>query len=266
LIVDDNVTNRWILSEQTKRWGMLPREASGGREALAIEDAGEKIDLVLLDVQMPDMDGYTLAGELRSRRPDLNILVLTSLADHDRARLKTLRISRFLTKPVKASLLHETICSAVGGQEPAVRPRADSEDPEIAGECPLRLLVAEDHPTNQRIIKLMLERLGYRPEIVGNGLEVLSALQRQNFDAVILDVQMPEMDGLTAAREIARRKFPGRKPWLLAMTANALEGDREKCLAAGMDDYISKPVRTTDLSAALRRAYSRTPARSAKPV
>ncbi|MCX6970424.1 MAG: response regulator [Verrucomicrobia bacterium] len=257
LIVDDNATNRWILSEQTRSWGMVPREATGGVEAIAIEESGQKIDLVLLDVQMPDMDGYTLAGELRARRPDLNIIILTSLADHDRSRLKNLRISRFLTKPVKAVTLHETICGAVAGQKQILRPHADLEDLEIAGECPLRILVAEDHPTNQRIIKLMLERLGYRPEIVANGAEVLASVRRQTFDAVILDVQMPVMDGLTAAREICRMYPAGKRPWILAMTANALEGDREKCLAAGMDDYISKPVKTTDLSAAMRRAYSR---------
>jgi len=257
LIVDDNATNRWILSEQTRSWGMIPREASGGREALALEEAGSQVDLVLLDVQMPDIDGYTLAGELRSHRPDLNIIILSSMADHDRSRLKNLRISRFLTKPVKAAVLYETICAAVAGCEQNIRPLAGQDDSEIAGECPLRLLVAEDHPANQRIIKLMLERLGYRPEIVSNGFEVLAALRVKSFDAVILDVQMPGMDGLTAAREICRAHAPGIRPWMLAMTANALEGDREKCLAAGMDDYISKPVRTTDLSAAMRRAYSR---------
>jgi signal transduction histidine kinase/CheY-like chemotaxis protein len=255
LIVDDNATNRWILSEQTRSWGMVPREATGGVEAIAIEESGQKIDLVLLDVQMPDMDGYTLAGELRSHRPDLNIIILTSLADHDRSRLKNLRISRFLTKPVKASLLYETICAAVAGRQQHIRPQAGLEDSEIAGECPLRILVAEDHPTNQRIIKLMLERLGYRPEIVSNGLEVLSAMRVNRFDAIILDVQMPEMDGLTASREICRMHPPGNRPWILAMTANALEGDREKCLDAGMNDYISKPVRTKDLAAAMRRAY-----------
>ena len=257
LIVDDNATNRWILSEQTKSWGMIPREATGGREALAIEESGVQVDLVLLDVQMPDMDGYTLAGELRSHRPDLNIIILTSLADHDRSRLKNLRISRFLTKPVKASVLYETICAAVGGRQQSIRPPASLEDFEISRECPLRILVAEDHPTNQRIIKLMLERLGYRPEIVSNGLEVLAAMRVNTFDAIILDVQMPEMDGLTAAREICRMHPRGKRPWILAITANALEGDREKCLAAGMDDYISKPVKTTDLAAAMRRAYGR---------
>jgi PAS domain S-box-containing protein len=255
LIVDDNATNRWILSEQTKSWGMIPSEVAGGREALALEESGARVDLVLLDVQMPDMDGYTLAGELRSHRPDLNIIILTSLADHDRSRLKNLRISRFLTKPVKASLLYETICAAVAGRQQHIRPQAGLEDSEIAGECPLRILVAEDHPTNQRIIKLMLERLGYRPEIVSNGLEVLSAMRVNRFDAIILDVQMPEMDGLTASREICRMHPPGNRPWILAMTANALEGDREKCLDAGMNDYISKPVRTKDLAAAMRRAY-----------
>jgi len=257
LIVDDNATNRWILCEQTRNWGMIPCEITGGRQALALEESGEQIDLVLLDVQMPDMDGYTLAGELRARRPDLNIIILTSLADHDRSRLKNLRVSRFLTKPVKATILYETICAAVAGCEQSVRPQAALDDSEIAGECPLRLLVAEDHPTNQRIIKLMLERLGYRPELVANGLEVLSALRTKSFDAIIMDLQMPGMDGLTAAREICRTQARGKRPWLLAMTANALEGDREKCLAAGMDDYISKPVRTTDLAAAMHRAYNR---------
>ena len=255
LIVDDNATNRWILSEQTKSWGMIPREVTGGREAIALVESGAPADLVLLDVQMPDIGGYTLAGELRSHRPDLHIVILTSLADHDRSRLKNLRISQFLTKPVKVSLLHETICAAVAGRRQNVRPQAGLEESEIAGECPLRILVAEDHATNQRIIKLMLERLGYRPEIVSNGLEALTAIRANPFDAVILDVQMPEMDGLTAAREICRMHPAGKRPWILAMTANALEGDREKCLDAGMNDYISKPVRTTELAAAMRRAY-----------
>jgi len=257
LIVDDNATNRWILCEQTKSWGMIPREATGGCEALSLEESGERIDLVLLDAQMPDMDGYTLAGELCSRRPDLNLIILTSLADRDRSRLKNLRVSRFLTKPVKATTLYETICAAVAGDQPIVRPQAGLDDPEIARECPLRLLVAEDHPTNQRIIKLMLERLGYQPELAANGLEVLSALRTRSFDAIIMDLQMPGMDGLTAAREICRTQPRDKRPWLLAMTANALEGDREECLAAGMDDYISKPVRRTDLAAAMRRAYNR---------
>ena len=255
LIVDDNATNRWILCEQTRSWGMIPREVRGGADALAVEESGERIDLVLLDVQMPGMDGYAIAGELRARRPDLTIIILTSLADHDHSRLKHLRINNFLTKPVKAAVLQETICSAVAGTRPSVRPKPEVVDAEIAGECPLRILIAEDHPTNQRIIRLMLERLGYRPEIVANGREVLSAMQHQTFDAIIMDVQMPVMDGLTASREICR--MHGKRPWILAMTANALEGDREKCLEAGMDDYISKPVRTTDLAAALRRAYHR---------
>ena len=234
---------------------MIPREVRGGADALAVEESGERIDLVLLDVQMPGMDGYAIAGELRARRPDLTIIILTSLADHDHSRLKHLRINNFLTKPVKAAVLQETICSAVAGTRPSVRPKPEVVDAEIAGECPLRILIAEDHPTNQRIIRLMLERLGYRPEIVANGREVLSAMQHQTFDAIIMDVQMPVMDGLTASREICR--MHGKRPWILAMTANALEGDREKCLEAGMDDYISKPVRTTDLAAALRRAYHR---------
>ncbi len=260
LIVDDNATNRWILHEQTQKWGMIPTEVPGGREALVLEETGARIDIVLLDVQMPDMDGYTLAGELRARRPELPIIVLTSLADQDRSRLKNLRVSRFLTKPVKAGFLHSMISSTLSRQVQASRPRPpEAEDSEIAGECPLRLLVAEDHPTNQRIIKLMLERLGYRPDIVGNGQEVLDALRIQRFDAIILDVQMPDMDGLTAAREICRLFPKEKRPWILAMTANALEGDREKCLAAGMDDYLSKPVRTNELAAALRRAYDRQP-------
>lgn len=257
LVVDDNATNRWILCGQTRGWGMLPIEAANAREALSIEETGRVIDLVLLDVQMPEMDGYTLAGELRARRPELPMIVLTSLGDHDRTRLQTLRVSGFLTKPVKAALLYETICTTVSGTPTVSRAQTDVGDIEIAGECPLKLLVAEDNPTNQRIVKLLLERLGYRPEIVGNGLEILSAIRTRPFDAIILDVQMPEMDGLTAAREICHMYPRGRRPWMLAMTANALEGDREKCLAAGIDDYISKPVRTADLAAALRRAYNR---------
>lgn len=260
LIVDDNATNRWILSEQAKRWGMVPREVSSGREALEAEEADVRMDLVLLDIQMPEMDGYTLAEELLARRPGLGIIILTSLGDQNSPRLAALRINRVLTKPVKAAALREAIFATVGGLSKPAGPIAPSrvvEDPEIAGECPMRILAAEDHPTNVRILRMMLERLGYRAEIVSNGLEILSALRNQDFDLVLLDVQMPEMDGLTAAREICRIRPPGRRPWMLAMTANALEGDREKCLAAGMNDYISKPLKMADLSSAIRRAYQR---------
>lgn len=256
LIIDDNATCRWILGELAKSLGMIPQEVQDGADALAAEESGEQIDLVLLDAQIPGMDALTIAGELRARHPDLAIIILTTRADHDHPRLKHLRIDNFVTKPVRAAALQEAMTNALAGIQPPVRISPGASDPEIAGECPLRILVAEDHPTDQRIIRLMLERLGYRPEIVANGQQVLSALQEGIFDLVLMDVQMPVMDGLTLAREI-HRIHKERRPWLLAMSFNTLDGDREKYLAAGLDDCLGKPVKTDALATALRRAYYR---------
>ncbi|HEY8903804.1 MAG TPA: response regulator, partial [Chthoniobacterales bacterium] len=126
----------------------------------------------------------------------------------------------------------------------------------LAEPCPLRILIAEDNPVNQRVTALLLQRMGYQPVVVTNGVEVLSLLEREKFDVILLDVQMPEMDGLEAAREICRRYSNGERPWMIALTAHAVEGDKTDCLAAGMDDYLSKPLRSASLEQALRNAHA----------
>jgi PAS domain S-box-containing protein len=262
LVVDDNATNRWILQMQAESWGMVPVLANGAAQALEHIRAGEQFDVAILDVMMPDIDGYQLAARVREHRTkhDLPILILTSMGDKGRD-LGKLGISGVLTKPVKIAPLFNALCKILGTTRKHARPEKAEDDSEakLATACPLRILVAEDNPVNQRVTDLLLERLGYRAIIVANGLEVLDAVERNRFDVVLLDVQMPEMDGLEAARELCRRYPADGRPWMIALTAHALEGDRDECLAAGMDDYLSKPLRSESLQNALRHAFEMKP-------
>jgi CheY-like chemotaxis protein len=256
LIVDDNATNRWILQMQAESWGMVPVIAPSSTAALKLVQEGERFDVAILDVMMPGLDGYELASEIRKVRSEheLPILLLTSISDRG-PRLADLGIAGLLTKPVKISPLFNALRQVLGGTRDFPSPR-DKETPgTLLGDAwPLKILVAEDNAVNQRVTDLMLKRLGFQSAIVANGLEALDILQKETFDVVFLDVQMPEMDGLEAAKEICRT-YPGEsKPWLIALTAHAVEGDKDDCLAAGMDDYVSKPVRSESLDAALRRA------------
>ena|GEM_PF-425229 len=260
LIVDDNATNRWILQMQTESWGMVPVVADSAAHALEAVRAGGKFDIAILDVMMPDVDGYTLAAELRQHysEHDLPILILTSMGEKGH-NLGKLGISGVLSKPVKITPLFNALCKILGPgriNEAFDKHEADTEA-NLATTCPLHILVAEDNPVNQRVTDLLLQRLGYRAIIVANGLEVLDAVQRNPFDVILLDVQMPEMDGLDAARELCRRYAAGNRPWMIALTAHALQGDRDECLAAGMDDYLSKPLRSESLQAVLRRAFQK---------
>jgi len=256
LIVDDNATNRWILQMQAESWGMEPVIAASSPEALELVQKGEQFDVAILDVMMPDLDGYELAEEIRKLRSEheLPILLLTSISDRG-PRLAELGIAGLLTKPVKIAPLFNALRQVLGGvRNPSIRETEKDPDALLGEISPMRILVAEDNAVNQRVTDLMLNRLGYHAAIVANGLEVLATLQKEKFDVVFLDVQMPEMDGLEAAKEICRT-YPGdTKPWLIALTAHAVEGDKDDCLAAGMDDYVSKPVRSESLDAALRRA------------
>jgi CheY-like chemotaxis protein len=198
-----------------------------------------------------------LAEAIRARHlaKPLPLILLTSLG----RRLEDLASGTFaacLSKPIKASQLYDSLLSVV---DTAARPRASaapapSLDNQMATRLPLRLLLAEDNPVNQKVALLTLGRLGYRADVAGNGLEVLDALRRQSYDVVLMDVQMPELDGLETTRRIVQDVQPSQRPWIIAMTANAMEGDREACLAAGMDDYLSKPVRAGDLIRALEHA------------
>jgi PAS domain S-box-containing protein len=260
LVVDDNATNRRIMTDLAAKWGVNARAASSGAEALTWLRNGEEFDLAVLDMHMPEMDGEMLAREIRQLRPapTLPLVLLSSLGAREDVREPGL-FAAFLTKPAKPNQLFEVLCKLVQRQPPS--PHAPSAHPFVArGGLPApthpeRLLLAEDNVVNQKVALLMLAKLGYRADVAANGLEVLEAVARQHYDVIVMDVQMPEMDGLEASRQIQAR-WPERRdrPWVIALTANAMQGDREACIAAGMDDYISKPIKTEELAAAIERA------------
>ncbi|HMA37007.1 MAG TPA: response regulator, partial [Chloroflexia bacterium] len=256
LIVDDNATNRQILTLQAQSWGMLPIDTESPREALEWVRRGDPFDLAVLDMQMPEMDGLALAAEIRHYRDAkaLPLVMLTSVGRRE-AEAKALEFAAYLTKPIKSSQLYNTLLGIFIGQPQRVREAAAESvlDHGMAHRLPLRILLAEDNAVNQKLALRLLERLGYRADVAGNGIEVLDALVRQRYDIVLMDVQMPEMDGLEATRQICTRWPVAERPRVIAMTANAMQGDREMCLDAGMDDYISKPVQVKELVGALDR-------------
>jgi signal transduction histidine kinase/DNA-binding response OmpR family regulator/HPt (histidine-containing phosphotransfer) domain-containing protein len=263
LIVDDNPTNRKILLAQARGWGIIAVPAASGAEALELfhQAEGQPFDLAILDMQMPGMDGLMLAEAIRQidRERQLPLVMLTSLGKLDNdPRLR--EFAAFLNKPVKASQLYNTLVNVFASGAPvsnlaetAARPAGtDDVDAHLAERLPLRILLAEDNSTNQKLAVLMLERLGYRPDVAANGLEVLDALHRQSYDLVLMDVQMPEMDGLEATRRI-RAEYPSEaQPFIIAMTANVMEGDRERCLEAGMSGYLGKPIHFAELVDAIQ--------------
>ncbi len=255
LLVDDNPTNLRILTLQTQRWGFAITCAPSGPAALALLDGGAAFDAAIIDIQMPEMDGYTLAAEIRKRLPSgqLAILALTSMG-HDPARFAPLDIARVLTKPAKASALLDALTHLFAGGRAAVETSVSTFDPTLAARRPLRILLSEDQPTNQRVAQLLLSRFGYGCTTVSDGIEVLDAVSRQTFDVILLDVQMPRLDGIATARRLCTDYPPALRPWIIAVTANAMKGDREDCIAAGMDDYLSKPIGAKFLAQVLTRA------------
>jgi CheY-like chemotaxis protein len=259
LIVDDNATNRRILTLQTESWGMIPESVVSGPEALDMFKQGRTFDLAILDMHMPNMDGAMLSVELRDMTgaERLPLVMLTSMATSSRQlamQYGDLGFAAFLTKPIKPSQLYDVIVGIFSGQKPSKESSTlqSKIDADMAKRLPLRILLAEDNVINQKVAVRILERLGYRADVVGDGIEVLDALKRQSYDVVLMDVQMPKMDGIEATRRICEEWLIGR-PRIVAMTANATQNDREACLAAGMDDYVSKPVRIEGLVAALER-------------
>jgi len=282
LIVDDNATNRQILTLQVEAWGMLPRTTGSPLEALDWVRRGDAFDVALLDMQMPAMDGLTLAAEMCREREaraglvaPLSVILLTSGQWGGTA--DGLGVVAFLTKPIKPSQLYNVLVQ-IFAELPQEVPKRDVApaspfDAGMAQRLPLRILVAEDNVINQQVALSFLERLGYLADVAANGLEVLSSLRRQPYDVVLMDVQMPEMDGLEATRRI-RKLSPAElaaeaQPRIIAMTANALKEDCDICLAAGMDDYLSKPIQARELVSALKRCQSRrskAPRRPAKGI
>jgi PAS domain S-box-containing protein len=258
LIVDDNPTNRVILTAQSHAWGMLPRPTASPIEALEWIAEGEPFDVAVLDMHMPEMDGVNLAAKLREQRDPraLPLVMLTSIGELESGADRT-QFAAFLTKPIKPSQLFDALVGIFAGQPVQARERKPSPefkfDAQMGRRLPLRILLAEDNVTNQKLALRLLEKLGYRADVAANGLEVLEALDRQSYDLILMDMQMPEMDGLEATRRV-RRAWRGEKGLrIIAMTANAMEGDRELCLAAGMDDYVSKPIRVKELVDALNQ-------------
>jgi signal transduction histidine kinase/DNA-binding response OmpR family regulator/HPt (histidine-containing phosphotransfer) domain-containing protein/PAS domain-containing protein len=260
LIVDDNATNRRILTRQAERWQMHPRATDSPEEALDWLRTGATFDIAILDMQMPKMDGLTLAKEIRNLpgpNAKLPLVMLTSLGRSEVKEDMDL-FAAFLTKPIKPSSLFDALVGIFTGQPTRIVPR-DAQgglhvDAQMGQQWPLRILLAEDNVTNQKLALRLLERMGYHADVAGNGLEVLEALNRQRYDVVLMDVQMPEMDGLEATRKLRRELPEMQQPRVIAMTANAMQGDREMCLVAGMDDYLSKPIRIPELVDALSQS------------
>lgn len=261
LIVDDDRTNRWLLQMQVASWGMQPTVVDGARAALQRIERGERFELAILDGMMPDIDGYELAAAIRRHRSasELPILMLAPMGDRRSNNAAQLGISGTLTKPVKTLPLFHAIRDLLAGPpRDEVKSSATAGErrvEKLAGECPLRILVAEDHSVNPQVVALLLQRMGYQPSVVAHGLEVLEALQHASFHVILLDL---EMDGLEAAREI-RRRYPRRdqRPWMIALTTRTLAGDLDdECLEAVVDDSMTKPVRRDNLERALRQAFN----------
>ena len=253
LIVDDNATNRRILSAQLSRWSIKARDVESAEAALAVLKSGEEFDVVLLDLFMPGMDGVALADAIRATKPaNLPKLILVSSAA---MREHGASVDALLPKPVKPSALYDALVTVLAGVEPRFKLERAPEmasDPELAKRHPLKILLAEDNAVNQKLALRLLANMGYIPDVVGDGLQAIAALDGSDHDLVLMDIQMPELDGLEATRRI-RARWPDRPLHIVAMTANAMAGDRDACIAAGMNDYVSKPIRPQELAAALLR-------------
>ena len=252
LVVDDNATNRRILALQAAKWGMVARDVESAAAALQLA-ATERFDLAIIDMHMPDMDGAALAARLQAGGRDFPMVLFSSLGRREGG---DGLFAATLAKPLRQSQLFDTLVSLFApdptpkARAVAARPTVDST---LAARHPLRILLAEDNVVNQKLALRLLQQMGYRADLASNGLEAIESIGRQTYDVVLMDVQMPEMDGLEATRRITQRWPASERPRIVAMTANAMQGDREECLAAGMDDYVVKPIRVELLVEALMR-------------
>jgi signal transduction histidine kinase/HPt (histidine-containing phosphotransfer) domain-containing protein len=258
LLVEDNPTNCRIIAMHAKRWGMKV-EVAGNREA-ALRQLSRSVpfQVIMIDQQLPDISGLKLAGEIRgmANGKDVPLILLTGVrARGEDPQTVKLGVAGTVSKPVRIEQLLNVVCAALKIEllQEKKAPLKPQMDATLGGRLPLRILLADDNVINQKVGQSVLKKLGYEPDVVDNGREVLKALEQKKYDIILLDVQMPEMDGLDAARHICLKYSEGERPRLVAMTGQALVGDREKCLAAGMDDYISKPVRVAELQAALEK-------------
>jgi CheY-like chemotaxis protein len=214
-------------------------------------------DLAILDMHMPGMDGTALAARIREAGHALPLVLFSSLG---RKEADSSPFAATLAKPLRQSQLFDTLVTLLAhdarprAAAPAAKPRIDAG---LAARHPLRILLAEDTVVNQKLALRLLQQMGYRADLASNGIEAIECCERQRYDVVLMDVQMPEMDGLEASRRITARYKPAERPRIVAMTANAMAGDREECIAAGMDDYVTKPIRVDALVEALLAARSR---------
>jgi signal transduction histidine kinase/ligand-binding sensor domain-containing protein/DNA-binding response OmpR family regulator len=242
LVIDDNSTNRQILKSQLELWKLEPTLAISGKDALEILAQQQVFDLVLTDMQMPEMDGLQLGKSIRQLWPDLPIVLLSSIGDERNKEFGSVFAS-VLNKPVKQHMLCRSILEQFRKHDPTVTPELKVKQKlheDFAKQHPMRILLAEDNPVNQKLALRMLSKLGYQADVASNGSEAIVGFLKGKYDLIFMDVQMPEMDGLEATQKI--RALSGTQPMIIAMTANAMQGDREQCINAGMDDYISKPI------------------------
>jgi CheY-like chemotaxis protein len=238
LLVDDNATVRQCVTRQTEKWGMVVRAAASAAEALQWLRQGENFDLALLDMQMPELDGAALAREMRHfpQTQSLPVVIMTGIGARIDATSSSAALTLYLNKPIKPAPLRSAFLQMLSGTKPAspkVVP-ADRMDPSLAKRLPLRVLLTDDNVINQKVASRLLQQMGYKADVANNGLEAIAALERQPYDLILMDVQMPELDGLEATRRIRQRQQQPSPPphfekpiFIIAMTANAMQGDRD---------------------------------------
>jgi signal transduction histidine kinase/CheY-like chemotaxis protein len=259
LIVDDGPINCRILRVQTERWGMIPQVFDKPAEVLSWLEGGPHVDVAILDFQMPVVDGCQLARQIHSldKYKELPLILLSSSPPSRGRGISSVdQFAVRIMKPVKQAELFNALTTALGRIKAVAEslPQNKSFDPEMAARLPLDILVAEDNIINQRVAMGILIQFGYHADLVASGKEAVEAVERQKYNLLFMDLQMPDMDGLEATRLICSRMSPSERPYIVAMTANAMKEDRELCLSAGMDDYLSKPIRRDEIKAAIERA------------
>jgi PAS domain S-box-containing protein len=249
LVVEDNETSRRILTDYAEAWGMSVMAASTGAEAIQLVHAAPRFDVAIIDMQLPDMNSHALAGEIQRACDSPLPLVALTWIDRRESQNEAKQFAVQLTKPLRPSQLYHALRSALSphASDSGMYIGKSKADASMAEHLPLRILLAEDNMINQKVARHTLGRLGYQADAVVNGLEVVEAVSRQAYDVVLMDMHMPEMDGAEAT-QLIRKQFPDdQQPIIIAVTADAMQGDRERCLQAGMDYYISKPIRVDDL-------------------
>ncbi|MBC7913156.1 MAG: response regulator, partial [Pyrinomonadaceae bacterium] len=245
LVVDDNVTVCNLLKNQIEQWKLSANSATSGEAALAILSKDAAYDLIISDTQMPEMTGIELAQAIKASYPDIPIILLNKFDDESHKKHLGL-FSSVIRKPIRQHVLNEQIHVALRNKNKSSEQNNKQRlSVDFATENPLKILIAEDDAMNQKMVIKVLNKLGYEPKMTSNGNEVLEEVSLNNYDIILMDVQMPEMDGLEATKMI--RLCLSVQPTIIAMTANTLQGDRDACMRAGMDDYISKPVKLEDL-------------------